>query len=193
MECASYCNNSPPDDRSCLKFRLEDAKVHQVILHRSKICVSNRKRVLKSQIFPVKNANLRSSGLVGLVAKSSVFKLGNFCNLLSSHLRFWVSFNLLSSQRLIFRLSKNAVTPPAIPVANSVLLYFGCNEQEWEANDILSSCTRSRWSLIYSNKWNKKREWTYEWYFLGLAQYSFWVTVGYQRQHDSSQAKLSIS
>ena len=28
----------------------------------------------KSQIFPVKNANLRSSGLVGLVAKSSVFK-----------------------------------------------------------------------------------------------------------------------
>ena len=47
VECASYCNNSSPDDRSCLKFRLEDAKVHQVILHRSKVCVSNRKRVLK--------------------------------------------------------------------------------------------------------------------------------------------------
>ena len=46
VECASLCNNSSPDDRSCLKFRLEDAKVHQVILHRSKICVSNRKRVL---------------------------------------------------------------------------------------------------------------------------------------------------
>ena len=29
---------------------------------------------LKSQIFPVKNANLRSSGSVGLVTKSSDFK-----------------------------------------------------------------------------------------------------------------------
>ena len=44
---------------------------------------------LKSQIFPVKNANVRSSGLAGLVAKSQSSKLGNFCNLLSSpHLRF---------------------------------------------------------------------------------------------------------
>ena len=71
---------------------------------------------LKSQIFPVKNANLLSSGLVGLVAKSSVFKLGNFCNLLSSHLRFWVSFNLLSAQRLIFTLPKNPVTPPCFNI-----------------------------------------------------------------------------
>ena len=67
---------------------------------------------LMSQIFPVKNSNLQSSGLVGLVAKSSVFKTGKFWNLLSSHLRFWVSFNLLSSQGLIFRLPKNPVTPP---------------------------------------------------------------------------------
>ena len=69
---------------------------------------------LKSRIFPVKNANLQSSGLVGLVAKSSVFKTGQFWNLLSSHLRFWVSFNLLSSQRLIFRLPKNPVTPQSL-------------------------------------------------------------------------------
>ena len=33
---------------------------------------------LKSQIFPVKNANLRSSGLANLVAKSSVFKTRQF-------------------------------------------------------------------------------------------------------------------
>ena len=32
----------------------------------------------KIQIFPVKNSNLQSSGLVGLVAKSSVFKPGQF-------------------------------------------------------------------------------------------------------------------
>ena len=48
VECASVCNNSSPDDCSCLKFRLEDAKVHHVILHGSDICVSNRKRVLKT-------------------------------------------------------------------------------------------------------------------------------------------------
>ena len=64
---------------------------------------------LNSQIFPIKNANLQSSGLV---AKSSVFKTRQFWNLLSSHLRFWVSFNLLSSQRRVFRLPKNPVTPP---------------------------------------------------------------------------------
>ena len=65
-----------------------------------------------SQIFPVKNSNLQSSGLVGLLSKSSVFKTRQFWNLLSSHIRFWVSFILLSSQGLIFRLPKNLVTPP---------------------------------------------------------------------------------
>ena len=55
----------------------------------------------KSQIFPVKNSNLQFSGIV---AKSSVFKTRQLRSLLSSHLRFWVSFNHLSSQRLIFRL-----------------------------------------------------------------------------------------
>ena len=49
VEYASLCNNSSPDDCSCLKFFLEDAKVHRVILHRSKICMLNRKRVLKIQ------------------------------------------------------------------------------------------------------------------------------------------------
>ena len=68
----------------------------------------------QSQIFPFKNAHLRPSGLVSPVAKSSVIKLGNFCNLLSSHLRFLVPFNLLSSQRLIFRLPKNPDTPPTL-------------------------------------------------------------------------------
>ena len=67
---------------------------------------------LKSQIFLVKNSNLQSSGLVGLVAKSSVFKPRQFWNLLSSHLRFWMSFNLLSPQGHIFGLPKNPVTPP---------------------------------------------------------------------------------
>ena len=52
--------------------------------------------ILKSQIFPVKNSNLQSSGLVGLVTKSSVFKTRQFWNLLSSYFRFWLSFNLLS-------------------------------------------------------------------------------------------------
>ena len=47
VECASLCNKSSHDDCSCLKFRLTDAKVHQVILHRSKICGSKLKRVLK--------------------------------------------------------------------------------------------------------------------------------------------------
>ena len=47
VECASSCNNSWPDDSSCLKIRLKDSKVHQIILHRSKICTLNRKRVLK--------------------------------------------------------------------------------------------------------------------------------------------------
>ena len=73
----------------------------------------------KSRVFPDKNANLQfsglvGSGLVGLIAKSSVFKTRQFWNLLSSHLRFWVSFNLLSSQRLIFRLPKNPVTPQTL-------------------------------------------------------------------------------
>ena len=36
MECASLCNNSSPDYCSCLKFCLEDTKVHQIILHCSK-------------------------------------------------------------------------------------------------------------------------------------------------------------
>ena len=47
VECASMFNNSSPDDWNCLKFRLEDAKVHQVILQRSKIFVSNWKCVIK--------------------------------------------------------------------------------------------------------------------------------------------------
>ena len=66
---------------------------------------------LKNQILLVKNLNLQSSSLVGWVAKFSVVKTRQFWNLLSSHLRFWVSFNLLSSQRLIFRLPKNPVPP----------------------------------------------------------------------------------
>ena len=47
VESASLCNNSAPDDSSCLKIRLEDAKVHQVILLKSKICMLSQKRVLK--------------------------------------------------------------------------------------------------------------------------------------------------
>ena len=99
---------------------------HQVLLDMSIVVVvtwgryhqeqSSQLITLKSQIFPDKNANLRSSGLVSLVSKfqSSNWAIfaGNFCNLLSSHLGFRVSFNLLSSLRLIFRLPKNPDTPP---------------------------------------------------------------------------------
>ena len=49
VECASLCNNSSPDHSICLKSPLEVAKLHQVILHRSKICVSTRKRVLNKR------------------------------------------------------------------------------------------------------------------------------------------------
>ena len=54
-----------------------------------------------SKIFPVKNSNFPSSSLV---AKSPVSKTRLFWSLLSSHLRFRVCFNLLSWQKLIFRL-----------------------------------------------------------------------------------------
>ena len=47
VECASLCNNLSPDDCSCLKICLEDAKVHQVILHGSKLCILKQKRVHK--------------------------------------------------------------------------------------------------------------------------------------------------
>ena len=40
---------------------------------------------LKSQIFPVKNANLHSSGLIGLVANSSDFKTRPFFVIFSLH------------------------------------------------------------------------------------------------------------
>ena len=39
---------------------------------------SSRLITFKSQVFPVKNANLQSSGLVGLIAKSSVFENRQF-------------------------------------------------------------------------------------------------------------------
>ena len=47
LECASLGNNYSPDDCTCLKSCLEDAKVHQVILQRSKIYMLSQKRVLK--------------------------------------------------------------------------------------------------------------------------------------------------
>ena len=65
---------------------------------------------LKSQIFPVQNSNLQSSASV---AKSSACKIWKFLSFLSPHLWFSVSYNLLSSQRLIFRLPENLVTPKA--------------------------------------------------------------------------------
>ena len=89
---------------------------------------------LKSQIFPVKNSNLQSSGLVGLVAKSSVFKNRQFWNLLSSHLRFWVSSNLLSSQGLILRLPKNPVTPPGFVKKQIQIISTTSNKVRKRAN-----------------------------------------------------------
>ena len=67
MECASLCNNSLPDDCSCLKFCLGDAKVHQIILQRSKICMLNGKRVLNMPKFKQKPNSFRWLQLHNLV------------------------------------------------------------------------------------------------------------------------------
>ena len=71
--------------------------------------LSSQLTTLNNQIFPVKNSNLWSSVLVA--NKSSVIKTRQIWSLLSSHLGFWVSFNLLSPGWLIFRLPKSQVTP----------------------------------------------------------------------------------
>ena len=85
VECASVCNNSSPKDRSCLKFRLEDTKVHPVILHGSKICVSNQKRVLNviillyaaevKMLAVIHNAKLLSNTDSGQYIKISIISL----------------------------------------------------------------------------------------------------------------------
>ena len=75
---------------------------------------------LKSHIY-LRNWNIQSSGLVGLVAKSSVYKTMQFWKLLSLHLRFWVSFNLLSSKVL-----KSSDFPKTwLPPSPSILLMDG--------------------------------------------------------------------
>ena len=58
------------------------------------------------------------------MAKSSVFKTRKFSNLLSSHLRFWVSFDLLSSQGLIFKLPKHPVTPHLIQLYQLTFVFI---------------------------------------------------------------------
>ena len=63
--------------------------------------LSSQSITLYTQIFTVKNWKLQSTGLV---VKYSVFRTWQFWSLLFSHLRIWVSFNVLSTQRLIFRL-----------------------------------------------------------------------------------------
>ena len=96
--------------------------------------LSSQLITLKSQIFPFKNSNLQSYGLGGLVTKSSVLQTRQVWNLLSSHLRFWVSFNLLSfwvsfnllsSQGLIFRLPKNPVTPQKMIIVFQMVAHTG--------------------------------------------------------------------
>ena len=67
VECASLCNNSLPDDYCCLKFCLDDAKVHQIILQRSKICMLNGKRVLNMPKFKQKPSSFRWLQLHNLV------------------------------------------------------------------------------------------------------------------------------
>ena len=54
---------------------------------------------LKSQIFPVKNSNLQSSGLVGLLRKSSVFKTRQFKIWSVFHSSFFTTANLQTSQK----------------------------------------------------------------------------------------------
>ena len=61
-------------------------------------------------MFPVSNYFVSSIFWL-IVAKSLDFKTKKFWSLPSSHYRFWVFYNLLSSQRLIFRLFENPVTP----------------------------------------------------------------------------------
>ena len=67
--------------------------------------------ITRSSLPSWSHLRVRSSGLVGLVATSSVFQTRQSWNLLPSNLRFWVSFNLLSSQKQIFRPPKYPVTP----------------------------------------------------------------------------------
>ena len=89
---------------------------------------------LKSHTFPVKNSNLKS---YGFVAKSWSSKLSNFWCLLSSHLRLWVSFSLLSSQRLIFILPVTPITfpPHALHYCNKprVMAPFEPSTRRWHS------------------------------------------------------------
>ena len=85
VECASLCNNSSPDHSRCLKFRSEDAKVRRVILHRSKICVSTRKRVLNLLWKPIMQSidtrylQLGHNGRSGLGSTVLLVRLEIFC------------------------------------------------------------------------------------------------------------------
>ena len=67
---------------------------------------SSQLATLESQIFTIKGQIFDPLSQLPNLLSSKLF-----WSLLSSHLRFWVSFNLLSSRRLIFRLFKSPVTP----------------------------------------------------------------------------------
>ena len=67
----------------------------------------------KSIVFPINNSNLQSScPFANITSVSNTQCNRKFWNFLSSHLRFSVSLNLLSSQRLIISLP---VTPGYTP------------------------------------------------------------------------------
>ena len=70
-------------------------------------------------MFPLRNSDLQSNCLA---ATFRVFKARRFWSLLCSNLRFWASFNLLSSQRLIKSFPKTGSPLPHIngwPVSRS--------------------------------------------------------------------------
>ena len=74
--------------------------------------LSSRLVKLKSKIFPIRNSNPQSSGLV---TESSVsFKTRQFWSLLYSHFIFWVSFNLLTSP---------TSRKPGYPLPHNMLLF----------------------------------------------------------------------
>ena len=88
-ECASLCSNSSPDSCSCLKFCLNGDKVHQVILQRSKYCMSNWKSVL----------NLRQLSLVFMhmdIMGTTDYNMRNKC----AALKIQINIILLRIQKM---------------------------------------------------------------------------------------------
>ena len=123
--------DSKINDTRVVTFSTPTLKGLQMCFHRDK-GVEGVASICKLQNVPIysltllksyvaKGVNFNVQMFVWQEFKSSIFWLSSqifnlqnqaILNLLSSHLGIWVSFNLLSSKGLIFRLPKNLVIPP---------------------------------------------------------------------------------